>query len=63
MKKCECSHPSSFHPAVVEEKKSDLQEIAAHLRKRLVDNSEAKRACMGEIDKRPCPCQGFVEDV
>jgi len=63
MSKCECTHPSSFHPDKVKPKSTELERIAAHIRKRLVDDSEATRPCMGELSGKPCPCQGFVEDT
>lgn len=61
MNRCECSHPSSFHPDKVSPK-NEVQQIAAHIRARFVDDSEKTRACMGELNGKPCPCQGFVED-
>lgn len=62
MRKCECEHPSSFHPDVDKPKKSGLAEFGQSLNDAVLGGQ--KRACMGEMKNgKPCPCQGFVEDV
>lgn len=62
MKKCECGHPSAFHPETEKKVKSGLAQFADNVSSAF-GPTERRPACHGETKSgKPCPCQRYTPE-